>query len=43
MLNRANVHVLPHVVNFVMILASIGVANGEIFFVVSEVVNCADR
>src|SRR5204862_6442036 len=36
MLKRANVHVLPHIVNFIMILASIGVANGEIFFTVRE-------
>jgi len=34
MLKRANVHGLPHIVNVVMIVASIGVANGEIFFVV---------
>jgi amino acid permease len=43
MLSRANFHVLPHVLNSVMVLASIGVANGEIIFVVSEVVNCSDR
>lgn len=36
MLKRANVPVLPHIVNFIMILASIGVANAEIFFTVRE-------
>jgi amino acid transporter len=35
MLLRAGVPVLPHILNAVMIIASIGVANGEIFFTVS--------
>jgi amino acid permease len=35
MLLRAGVPVLPHILNAVMIIASIGVANGEIFFTVN--------
>ena len=38
MLQRAGIHGLPHIVNLVMILASIGVANGEIFYTVTHAV-----